>query len=458
MIDTSCDTICAIATAPGMGGIAVIRVSGPDALRICSGLWKGKPLQHARSHTATFGEIVESADGLTVDQAVATVFRGPHSFTGEDTVELSVHGSPFIQQRLLGLLHKAGARLAQPGEFTRRAFANGRIDLVQAEAVADLINARSRAAHDLALNHLRGGLSTGIARLRAQLVDLASLLELELDFSEEDVEFASRTRLLDLSRQVEKEITRLHASFDSGDAILHGIPVAIVGPVNAGKSSLMNALLADERAIVSAIPGTTRDTITDTLSIGPYQFRLTDTAGLRYTTDTIEALGIDRSRRAAAVASILLLTNPADAPRPWAELTAQLDHGIPPTVILVNTKTDIGHTESPGCPADIPAVDVSTMTDSGLDQLRAMLLDAAKKIADTSATADTVVTNARHAAALADAGEAICRVIAGLTADIPADLIAQDLRQALHHLGTITGTITTPEILTTIFSCFCIGK
>jgi tRNA modification GTPase len=302
--------ICAISTAPGVGGIAVARVSGPEAINIVDKIWHGKKLADVASHTAHLGNI-DDRSGNTLDQAVATVFRAPASFTGEDVVEISVHGSTYIQAELIATLVAAGARLAEPGEFTRRAFTAGKMDLAQAEAIADLIASQSRAAHRVAMSQMRGGVSKRLAQLRDQLIELASLLELELDFSEEDVEFASRTRLIDIAQQIYAEVTRLHKSFDAGSAIKNGIPIAIVGDTNAGKSSLLNALVGDERAIVSNIHGTTRDIVEDTVTIGNNLFRLMDTAGLRDTTDPVEQIGIERSHRAMQKASITLLVTDA---------------------------------------------------------------------------------------------------------------------------------------------------
>ncbi|MCI5979213.1 MAG: tRNA uridine-5-carboxymethylaminomethyl(34) synthesis GTPase MnmE, partial [Bacteroidales bacterium] len=302
-MNAAADTICAVATAPGTAGIAVVRVSGPQAFTICDTLWRGKKLSDCQSHTAHLGT-VRDTDATVLDQAVATVFRGPHSYTGEDVVELSVHGSPYVQHRLIELLCKAGARLAEPGEFTRRAFTAGNIDLSQAEAIADLIAARSRAAHHVAVNQLRGGITRRLLQLREQLVDLSALLELELDFSEEDVEFADRTRLIALAEEINREVTRLHGTYSRGQAIRDGIPVAIAGPTNAGKSSLLNALVGDDRAIVSDVHGTTRDTVEDTLTLGDHLVRIIDTAGLRATTDTVELIGQERTRAALTRAAL----------------------------------------------------------------------------------------------------------------------------------------------------------
>ncbi|MDE6323883.1 MAG: tRNA uridine-5-carboxymethylaminomethyl(34) synthesis GTPase MnmE, partial [Paramuribaculum sp.] len=293
---TPTDTICAISTPPGVGGIAVARISGPDAFEITDRIWKGRKLSETTTHTAHLGTLL-NPDGSILDQAVATIFRAPGSFTGENVVELSVHGSRFVQRELLKNLVSAGCRLAKPGEFTRRAFVAGKMDLAEAEAVADVIASDSRAAHRIAISQMRGSYSEKLSSMRQKLVDLAALLELELDFSEEDVEFASREKLLKIARQVHDEVKRLARSFSAGKAIKDGIPVAIAGHTNAGKSSLVNALLDDERAIVSDIHGTTRDTIEETLELGDYLFRFIDTAGLRQTTDRIEQQGIERTRQ-----------------------------------------------------------------------------------------------------------------------------------------------------------------
>ena len=448
------DTICAIATPPGIGGLAVIRISGPDAIAAVAPLWEGCDLTAAKSHTVHLGNLIDNRlDSRVLDQAVATVFRAPRSFTGEDTVELSLHGSSWIQQQALSLLTQpeTGIRLAEPGEFTRRAFANGRIDLPRAEAVADLIAADSQAAHALAISQMRGSFSSELAAMRTQLIEIASLLELELDFSEEDVSFASRSHLLDLATRLRDKVSALAASFDNGNALRQGIPVAIVGNTNVGKSSLLNTLLADDRAIVSNIHGTTRDIVEDTLHIPPYTFRIMDTAGIRNTDDNIESLGIERTLQAAAKARIILhvLDATSSAPSPLPTL-APNQH-----IITVANKTDLPTA------ANIPpdALAISALTGQGIDTLRQTLVHTITS--DLSAfQSSTIVTNRRHAQALTQTAAALTRVIASLSpqAVTPTDLIAEDLRDALHHLGTITGTITTPDILSTIFSHFCIGK
>ena len=478
--DTGRDTICAISTPPGTGGIAVVRLSGPQALQIAQRLWRGKDLTQAASHTAHLGTLTH-ADGQMLDQAVATVFRGPASYTGDDTVELSVHGSPYVQQALLQALTDSGARLAEPGEYTRRAFTAGKLDLAQAEAVADVIAADSRAAHRIAMTQMRGTYSKRLEGLRAQLVDLASLLELELDFAEEDVQFAPRTQLLDLARQVRDEVSRLHQSFAAGTAIKDGIPVAIVGAANAGKSSLLNALVGDDRAIVSNIPGTTRDTVEETIALGDYRFRFIDTAGLRHTDDTVERLGIERSHQAISRARIIIAVTDAttsnvtdattpDNAEPVSVSASQHEtatvHDITPLInpdsqhlINVLNKTDLvaqTHPKDISTPVG-NAIAISALTGDGLDALRDALRDAAAADAAT-ASEGILVTNARHAQALGAALDAVNRFIAALQAGLPADLAAQDLRETIDHLGAITARIPSSEILHTIFSRFCIGK
>lgn len=463
------ETICAISTPPGIGGIAVVRISGPEALDIADRCWHGTSLKEAKTHTAHLGTVIDT-DSSELDQAVATVFRGPRSFTGEDTVELSVHGSRYVQRRLLEILCSVGARLAEPGEFTRRAFTNGRMDLAQAEAVADVIASTSRSAHRIAVTQMRGGFSRRLASLRENLLELASLLELELDFSEEDVEFASRSRLREIAEQLNSEITRLHRSFASGNAIKDGIPVAIVGPANAGKSSLLNALLDDDRAIISDIPGTTRDTIEETLEIGDYLFRFIDTAGIRETTDTIERIGIDRSLKAIGKARIIIVVIDSTAPLPLATLeqtAAPLSAtDTPPHLIIALNKSDLDGSENLDFDAirtftkdhsTTETILISAHTGSGLDQLKEALVNCAAHESGAGSD-DILVTNARHAEALAHAAESTARIIEGLDTQLPPDLIAQDVRQTIHHLASITGDIPSSEILATIFSRFCIGK
>lgn len=450
------DTIVAPATAPGQAALAVLRLSGPQAIAIADTLWRGKSLAQADSHTAHLGTVLDSR-GLQLDQAVAVVYRAPRSFTGQDSVELTVHGSMYVRRELLDTLIKAGARLAEPGEFTRRAFLGGRLDLSQAEAVADIIAAESRAANDIAQSQLQGKFAGRIQQLRQQFIDIASLLELELDFAEEDLEFADRTLLTQLATQARDEIKRLLQSFRTGDAIMRGIPVAIVGAPNAGKSSLLNALLGHDRAIVSDVPGTTRDTIEETLHLGDHLFRFIDTAGLRASTDAVERIGIDRARAAIASARIILYVHDATLP-----LHPDLIPRVPDaTTLLVLNKTDLIPT--PTLDSQLSTLDsqllptpLSTRTGEGLDQIVRHLVTIAADM--TTTYGDVLVANARHAEALSSALTSIGRVLDGLRATLPADLVAQSLRETISHLGAITGAIPSDLLLSTIFSRFCIGK
>lgn len=450
------DTIVAPATAPGQAALAVLRLSGPQAIAIADTLWRGKSLAQADSHTAHLGTVLDSR-GLQLDQAVAVVYRAPRSFTGQDSVELTIHGSMYVRRELLNTLIKAGARLAEPGEFTRRAFLGGRLDLSQAEAVADIIAAESRAANDIAQSQLQGKFAGRIQQLRQQLIDIASLLELELDFAEEDLEFADRTLLTQLATQARDEIKRLLQSFRTGDAIMRGIPVAIVGAPNAGKSSLLNALLGHDRAIVSDVPGTTRDTIEETLHLGDHLFRFIDTAGLRASTDAVERIGIDRARAAIASARIILYVHDATLP-----LHPDLIPRVPDaTTLLVLNKTDLIPT--PTLDSQLSTLDsqllptpLSTRTGEGLDQIVRHLVTIAADM--TTTYGDVLVANARHAEALSSALTSISRVLDGLRSTLPADLVAQSLRETISHLGAITGAIPSDLLLSTIFSRFCIGK
>ena len=449
------DTICAISTPPGVGGIAVARICGQDAINITDKIWQGKRLSDAKSHTAHLGTIL-APDGSTLDEGVATVFRAPRSYTGQDTVEISVHGSRWIQRELISALVAAGARPAEPGEFTRRAFAAGRFDLSEAEAVADLIASSSKAAHRLAINQMRGSVSKQLESLRKQLVELASLLELELDFSEEDLEFASRTHLVELAEAVGSEISRLTKTYRTGTAIKEGIPVAIIGHTNAGKSSLLNALVGDERAIVSEIHGTTRDIVEDRIELGSYLIRLQDTAGLRQDTDdTIERIGIERSINAAVKAEIIIYLIDASSPATQAEVEAELTGANTERIIYAINKTDLCR-NTPALPHNAQPIELSIKTPQD-STLSAMPLYKNRRLAG-GANADLLITNARQAAALEAASNSNRALLAALRSGIPADLVAQDLRETLHHLATVTGSVTTPEILATIFSRFCIGK
>ncbi len=458
-ISTDSDTICAISTPPGVGGIAVARISGPQALGVVQAIWHGKPLNTMENHTAHLGTVTDST-GHILDQAVATIYIAPASFTGEDVVEIAVHGSRYVQRELLTSLITAGARLATPGEFTRRAFVAGKLDLAQAEAVADVIASNSRAAHRIAMTQMRGGYSKRLSELREKLLELASLLELELDFSEEEVEFASRKHLLSIANEIHDEVSRLHASFTQGTAIKQGIPVAIVGATNAGKSSLLNALLGDDRAIVSDIHGTTRDVVEDTIEIGDYLFRFMDTAGLRHTSDSIEQLGIGRSMKAISNARIVILVIDPTVPgqdNVYKQVISELNADRTRLITVLN-KSDIADTQIPGVINRSETVErISCATMQGIDRLRKHLCHTAAELSGDT-TEDALVTNIRHAEILGRVKDSASRIITGLENNLSGDFIAQDVRETIHHLGTITGTITTTDILTSIFSRFCIGK
>ena len=459
------DTICAISTPAGTGGIAVIRISGSKAIETVMKSWRGADLRKAATHTAHFGRIVYP-DGETLDEVVATVFLCPHSFTGEDIVELSCHGSQWIQTQLVTLMLRNGCRAAEGGEFTRRAFMNGKIDLSQAEAIADVIASSSRASHRVAISQMRGGFSEMLARLREQLLEFVSLMELELDFSEEDVEFADRSRLTDLARHIDSVITSLADSFSVGNAIKNGVPVAIVGETNAGKSTLLNRLLHDDKAIVSDIRGTTRDAIEDTINLGGITFRFIDTAGIRDTSDKIESIGIDRTFQKIDNASIILWMIDGTQATGNIRETAEkiMPHCQGKQLIAVINKSDklnnstiqAIQSEISNISDGIRAITISAKNDIAVDRLEQMLVESAG-IPENDPNA-VVVTNARHYDALCHAQEAICRAIDGLQSGLSGDFVSQDIRECMHYLGEITGEITTHEILGSIFSRFCIGK
>ena len=459
------DTICAISTPAGVGGIAVVRVSGSKAVEYVMKSWRGYDLRKAATHTAHFGRIVYP-DGETLDEVVATVFLCPHSFTGEDIVELSCHGSQWIQTQLVTLMLRNGCRAAEGGEFTRRAFMNGKIDLSQAEAIADVIASSSRASHRVAISQMRGGFSEMLARLREQLLEFVSLMELERDFSEEDVEFADRSRLTDIARHIDSVITSLADSFSVGNAIKNGVPVAIVGETNAGKSTLLNRLLHDDKAIVSDIRGTTRDAIEDTINLGGITFRFIDTAGIRDTSDRIESIGIDRTFQKIDNASVILWMIDGTQGTGNIRETAEriMPHCQGKQLIAVINKSDkldnstiqaiqseISHIHD-----GISTIAISAKNDIAVDRLEKMLVESAG-IPENDPNA-VVVTNARHYGALCHAQEAIRRAITGLQSGLSGDFVSQDIRECMHYLGEITGEITTHEILGSIFSRFCIGK
>ena len=460
-------TICAISTAPGVGGIAVIRISGEQAFTACDAIFKpftaGVTVSTMAPNTIRFGQIV--ADHELVDEVLVSVFHAPHSFTGENVVEIACHGSQFIQQEILKLVLAQGCRLAQPGEFTQRAFLNGKMDLSQAEAVADVIASQSRAAHRLAMNQMRGGFSNELLILRDKLLTFTSLVELELDFSDhEDLEFADRSQLNTLADTIEQKIAKLVNSFSVGNAIKNGIPVAIVGETNAGKSTLLNVLLNEERAIVSDIHGTTRDVIEDTVNIKGVLFRFIDTAGLRETTDTIENLGIERTYQAIEKANIVLWiidTSQINNQEKWLseEIMKRVEHT--PLILVFNKVDKLSEGERLALEQQfkdnhVPRIFISAKERLHTDELQELLYNAAKlpELSDQ----DIMVTNMRHYEALKQAHTAIVRVQDGLNDRISGDFLSQDIRECLHYLGEITGQITTDEVLGNIFSKFCIGK
>jgi tRNA modification GTPase len=466
MLHEQADTIAALSTPPGTGAIGVIRLSGKQAIAIADAIFHGKALGEKDSHTLHFGRIVRStlnaATALTseetemLDEAVAAIFRGPHSYTGEDVVEISCHGSPYILQSVLDLCVEKGARPARAGEFTQRAFLNGRLDLTQAEAVADLIAAETKAAQQTALHQLRGGFSAELRAMREELIHFSALIELELDFSQEDVEFADRSQLLTLLDKIGASANRLIESFRLGNAVKNGVSVAIIGAPNAGKSTLLNALLNEERAIVSDIAGTTRDTIEESINIGGILFRFIDTAGIReHTSDVIEQKGIERSRRKAEEADIILYLHDAhsgtnadlSAARGWLAQLAR------PHFLLL-TKADLR-----GALPELPdgAIAISAQNGAGMAQL----LDALKASVSLGSVrpGDTVITNTRHLSALKKIAASVAEIRNGLELGTPSDLIASDIRQVLHYIGELTGQVVYDrDILGTIFGKFCIGK
>lgn len=449
------DTICAIATAPG-GALGVVRVSGDDAIRIVDTLFRaadGKPLVGRQGYRLVFGTLLDD-DGSLLDEVLVSLFHAPHSYTGEESVEISCHASAYIMQQTLRLLVAHGCRMALPGEYTQRAFLNGKMDLSRAEAVADVIAASTAASHRLAMNQLRGGFSIRLRELRDRLLHFASLMELELDFSDhEDVEFADRTQLALLAQELDDDVSRLVESFSIGNAVRRGVPVAIVGAPNSGKSTLLNALAEEERAIVSDVRGTTRDTIEDTVVIGGILFRFIDTAGIHDTEDRLEQLGIERTYQAVQKAEVVILLTDLTIMESVDERLLPLLDGK--TVLTVYNKADIAH-DIPFAALPDGSLLLSAKTSEGLPELRRRLLEAAA--IPTLSENDVIVTNARHQEALLHALEALRRVRAGLADGLPTDLVAEDVRQCIHHLSDIVGDVTTDDVLTNIFSHFCIGK
>ena len=495
------DTICAPATVPGTGAISVIRVSGSEALDIADKVVKCRRGSIAGSdgYTLKFGTVT-SGSGEVIDEVIVSIFRAPHSYTGENSVEISCHASSYIVSAIMGLLYEAGARAAEPGEFTQRAYLNGKMDLAQAEAVADVIASQNAAAHRIAFNQMKGGFSSELRDMRSELLELVSLMELELDFSEEEVEFADRSRLDNLLAQIISHVSRLIDSFRLGNAIKNGVPVAIAGATNTGKSTLLNALLGEDRAIVSDIHGTTRDTIEETLNIDGILFRFIDTAGLRETTETVEKIGIERTFKKISEASIVLglvdLTRDFETScETVREIIAKVDFNTQKLVILLN-KTDISEVNNnvsilnyivseldnkgvdwkaikmEGIPSELESspekttattgftttdiIPISAKTGTGINTLRSLLAATQRDLLADSDT--TLVTNQRHVQALTDALTSLLRVRDGLASGLPTDLAAQDIREAIYHLGSIVGEISTDEVLGNIFRNFCIGK
>ena len=452
--------ICAISTPPGSGGIAVIRLSGKGCIQLTESIFQsssGKSLSSFSPNTIHFGEIRKGED--IIDEVLVSLFHAPHSYTGEDTVEITCHGSIYIQQQILQLLIEKGASSALPGEFTQRAFMNGKMDLSQAEAVADLIASTSAGMHKLAINQMRGGFSIELAQLRLQLLDFTSLIELELDFSEEDVEFADRTQLHELAIKINRKITDLADSFSTGNAIKNGIPVAIIGKPNVGKSTLLNGLLNEERAIVSDIPGTTRDTIEETINLNGQLFRFIDTAGLRQnTTDQIEAIGIQRSfEKAEKAAIVLYLFDLTTEDIADVVSTSQWLHNLRKPVLMVGTKNDLARKSPMHTSGNVMSIYISCKEPADIERVKNKILS----IIDLQSISnnDVIVTNVRHYEALCRAQSSVARVIEGLNNNLTGDFLSQDIRECLHYLGEITGgEIATDEVLGNIFSKFCIGK
>ena len=496
------DTICALATPHGMGAIAIVRVSGPKSIDIVGSLFQqnGKSLEMSQivSHKAYHGHLINNKELL--DEVVVTFFKAPRSFTGEDTAEISVHGSVFIQQKLLEVLIDKGCRMAEAGEFTRRAFINRKFDLAQAEAIADLIQSENQASHRVAINQLKGGFSEELQTMRSKLLEMTSLMELELDFSEEDVEFADRIQLKMLLQEALDKVNKLKDSFRLGNAIKNGIPVAIVGQTNTGKSTLLNALLGEDRAIVSDIAGTTRDTIEETLNIDGTMFRFIDTAGIRDTDETIEKIGIERTFRKISEAQIVI--GMIDGTLPVSEIKAAAETIISKVnilkqkLLLLINKKDLMEDGKMWLMNDNLRIALQSSYEKNIESHGGYMTDAymysitgqdlyhirnlmhldyisAKNTEDVEDLKKSIgrmgrlpeldaqsvlVTNVRHYEALLHASESLQSVKVGLETNIPTDLVSQDLRQALHYLGSITGEITTDEVLGTIFSRFCVGK
>ena len=491
------DTICAPATIPGTGAISVIRVSGPEAHSIADTVIRCRRgnISDAKGYTILFGTVLD-ADGGIIDEVLVSVFRAPHSYTGENSVEISCHASSFIVTCIMDLLYAAGARAAEPGEFTQRAYLTGKMDLAQAEAVADVIASQNAAAHRIAFKQMKGGFSSELRDMRGELLELVSLMELELDFSEEEVEFADRSRLDSLLDQIITHVSRLIDSFRLGNAIKNGVPVAIAGATNTGKSTLLNALLGEDRAIVSDVHGTTRDTIEETLNIGGVLFRFIDTAGLRETTEVVEKIGIERTFKKISEASIVLgmidLTRDFESTCETVSTIIEKVNFTEQKLLILLNKTDISKVnknvniinfivsslENKGISFEMQNLDaisadienagqktpdsavqiipISAKTGAGIEILRQNLATSQRDLLGDCDT--TLVTNQRHVQALSDARTSLLRVREGLASGLPTDLAAQDIREAIYHLGSIVGEISTDEVLGNIFANFCIGK
>ena len=451
------DTIIALATPQGVGAIAVIRISGKDAIRVCNEVFFGKNLEEQPSHTIHLGTIRNGEK--IIDEVLVSLFKGPRSFTKENVVEISTHGSSYIVNQVLKLFVRKGIRLAKPGEFTQRAFLNGQFDLAQAEAVADLIHSDSESSHQAALNQMRGGFSSEIQELRNKLIHFASMIELELDFSEENVEFVSREGLRQLVERILRLVEELILSFDLGNVIKNGVPTVIAGKPNAGKSTLLNALLNEEKAIVSDIAGTTRDFIEDELSLGGVIFRFIDTAGLRETTDTIEAIGVSRTQEKMRTASLILYLfdlSDTDLVEVHRDLNKLENLGVP--YLKVGNKLD---TAKGNIVKELQAkypdmLFISAGNKENLELLKVRILELVNL--DKFRTGNTIVTNVRHYDSLTKTRESLLEVLGGLDQLVTNDFLAMDIRRALHYLGEITGEVTTDDLLATIFSKFCIGK
>lgn len=455
------DTIVALSTPPGVGAIAMIRLSGPQAIHITDTIFIGKRLAKQKSHTIHFGKIMDG--DKIVDEVLVSLFKNPKSYTGQDTTEISCHGSPFIAQQIIKLCIKAGARTANPGEFTMRAFLNGQLDLSQAEAVADLIDSETATQHEIAINQMRGGYSDMIKTLRDKLIEFASLLELENDFSEEDVEFADRTALVKLITNIKTLVAELIRSFDYGNAIKDGIPVAIIGKPNVGKSTLLNALLNEDRAIISATPGTTRDVIEDSIQLDGILFRFIDTAGIRETKDEIESIGITKTKEQIEKAQIILYLD--EIKEDHQELVKDYkahDFGKKQTIILLNKIDDFHKCHSYDVEEAVstltrrtPTIAISAKEGKHVDKLKTTLLSL---VNNWKSSSNIVVSNLRHHEALSNADQSLQKVLEGLQHKISSDLLALDIRYALTSLGEISGEVSTDDLLDSIFRNFCIGK